>query len=194
MKNYKAAIFILSGFLFCKCQPDKKTETEEVNHEHVSATNSPMKLDIPASLKTEHQQLHQELEKLIKLPGKTGAAAKQVAEKLHGHFEKEEAYAMPPLGLLNKLAKGEVSDEMKDAIGLTDKLKAEMPQMLSEHQQIVGALNELSNAAKAENQLAAVAFVEKLKLHAQNEQELLYPAAILVGEYLKLKLNQSYAK
>jgi hypothetical protein len=28
---------------------------------------------------------------------------------------------------------------------------------------------------------------EKLKLHAQTEEEVLYPAAILIGEYLKLK-------
>jgi hypothetical protein len=32
-----------------------------------------------------------------------------------------------------------------------------------------------------------VHFAEKLKLHAKNEEEVLYPAAILVGEYLKLQ-------
>jgi hypothetical protein len=29
--------------------------------------------------------------------------------------------------------------------------------------------------------------VEKLKLHAENEEQVLYSAAILVGEYLKLQ-------
>jgi hypothetical protein len=32
-------------------------------------------------------------------------------------------------------------------------------------------------------------FAEKLMLHAKTEEEVLYPAAILVGEYLKLKLE-----
>jgi hypothetical protein len=31
-------------------------------------------------------------------------------------------------------------------------------------------------------------FAEKLALHAKTEEDVLYPAAILVGEYLKLKL------
>jgi hypothetical protein len=32
-------------------------------------------------------------------------------------------------------------------------------------------------------------FAEKLRLHARTEEGVLYPAAILVGEYLKLILN-----
>ena len=60
--------------------------------------------------------------------------------------------------------------------------------MLQEHRAIVGALEGLVKAAKAENKLEYVHFAEKLMLHAQNEEEVLYPAAILVGEYLKLKL------
>jgi len=31
---------------------------------------------------------------------------------------------------------------------------------------------------------------EKLILHAQTQEEVIYPAAILVGEYPKLKLHQ----
>jgi len=34
-----------------------------------------------------------------------------------------------------------------------------------------------------------VEFAENLKLHAKTEEEVMYPAAILVGEYLKLKLH-----
>jgi hemerythrin-like domain-containing protein len=78
---------------------------------------------------------------------------------------------------------------MRDTAGLTDKLKTEMPQMLDEHKQIVAALDNLAKAAKSENKIAAVEFTEKLKMHAQNEEEILYPAAMLVGEYLKLRLK-----
>lgn len=32
---------------------------------------------------------------------------------------------------------------------------------------------------------------EHEELHAQTEEEVLYPASILIGEYLKLKLSQN---
>ena len=53
--------------------------------------------------------------------------------------------------------------------------------MLEEHKQIVGALENLTHAAKQENKSEYIHFAEKLKLHAQTEEEVLYPAAILVG-------------
>jgi len=34
-----------------------------------------------------------------------------------------------------------------------------------------------------------VAFAEKLRLHAAIEEEVLYPAAILVGKYVKQRLG-----
>jgi hypothetical protein len=39
--------------------------------------------------------------------------------------------------------------------------------------------------------MEVVVFAEKLKLHAKNEEEVFYPAAILVGEYLKLRDQDS---
>jgi hemerythrin-like domain-containing protein len=62
--------------------------------------------------------------------------------------------------------------------------------MLKEHENIVVALDALANAARQENKLAAQQFAEKLKQHAKTEEEVLYPAAILVGDYIELKLNR----
>ena len=147
-----------------------------------------MKFKIPSSLQEEHKELHHTLEKFTQLPGKTGIAAKEVAKLLHPHFIKEEEYALPPLGLLVDLSKGKISDEMKPAIVLSDKLKQDLQQMLSEHQQIVASLEKLKKAAKEENYPDVLRFTETLKLHAQTEEQVLYPTAILIGEYLKLKL------
>ncbi len=72
---------------------------------------------------------------------------------------------------------------------MTDRLKAELPKMLEEHKTIVGTLDKLVEAAHEENQPEAAEFAEKLKLHAETEEEVTYPTAILIGEYLKLKLN-----
>jgi hemerythrin HHE cation binding domain-containing protein len=143
--------------------------------------------EIPTALKVEHEKLHVDLSAATKLPGKTGQAAKAVAKVLHEHFLSEEEFAMPPLALLVPIAEGRVTPEMRSVITLTDRLTAEMPQMLTEHKAILQALDELGRAAKAECHPEVSRFVEELTTHAQNEEQVLYPAAILVGEYLKLK-------
>ena len=145
---------------------------------------------IPASLKAEHDELHEELVRATKAGGKTGEAARAVAKVLHPHFVKEEELAMPPLGLLRTLAAGPVRPEMAKVVELTDKLKKELPTMLKEHEAIVGALDKLVEAAKGENQPQARHLAEKLKQHAKTEEEVTYPAAILVGEYVKLRLHK----
>lgn len=148
-----------------------------------------MKLRIPPSLAEEHEELHEELVRATKSGGKTGSAAKDVAKVLHPHFVKEEQLAMPPLGLLGALAADRLPQDAAKVIELTERLKRELPAMLKEHEDIVTALDALAVAAEQENQPAAAQFAQKLKQHAKTEEEVLYPAAILVGEYIKLKLN-----
>ena len=142
---------------------------------------------IPESLKMEHEELHADLVRATKAGGKTGEAAKGVAKVLHDHFVKEEEFALPPIGLLAALARGEVDKQMRDVLVMTDRLKAELPEMLREHQSVVAALKKLSAAAEEEKLPEHARFAEKLMLHAKTEEDVLYPAAILVGEYLKLK-------
>lgn len=149
-----------------------------------------MEYTIPHAMKAEHEELHIELTKAIQAGGKTADAARKVADALHAHFENEERFALPPLGLLPDLAEGKIVPEMADVLEMTETLKAEMPKMLEEHKAIVAALDQLRAAASQENKPEHVHFTEKLKLHAQNEEEVSYPTAILIGEYLKIKLGQ----
>ena len=148
-----------------------------------------MEYRIPKPLKAEHEELHEELARATKAGGNIGKAAKAVAEIMHSHFEKEEEYAMPPLGLLKPLAEGEETPEMKGVLKMTDRLKKELPEMLAGHKAIVAALEKLSEAAKEEDKPEYAHFAEKLILHAKTEEEVLYPASILIGKYLKLKLG-----
>ena len=148
-----------------------------------------MTFTIPSPLKLEHEELHAELIRATQAGGRVGEAAKEVARVLHDHFVKEEEFALPPIGLLSSLARGEVDDNMKSVFGMTDRLKAELPKMLEEHKAVVAALKNLIAAAEADNKPEHARFAEKLMLHAQTEEEVLYPAAILIGEYLKLKIK-----
>ena len=111
-----------------------------------------------------------------------------MADILHPHFEKEEEYATPPLGLLQSIVEDNLNGDIENAMIMTSKLKANLPEMVEEHKQIVNALNDLIGVAKRNNNSQVEKFAEKLILHANNEEEILYPASILIGEYLKLKL------
>lgn len=149
-----------------------------------------MRFKIPRPLQIEHDELHAKLALATKLPGETGEAARTVAKLLHPHFVREEENALPALGLLKALAEDRVTSEMEHVVALTDKLKAVLPEMLDEHKMIVRALSALVAAAKAEKQEEAVAIAEALTLHAQTEEDVLYPAAIVVGAYVREVLDR----
>lgn len=144
----------------------------------------------PETLSEEHLELHKELAGLKNAGGDIGEAAELVIELMHPHFMKEEEYAMPPLGLLKTLSTEEATPEMKAIIDITDRLKMLMPKMLEEHQQIFEGLLNLANVATKENKLEYASIAKRLIAHVKIEEEFYYPAALLVGEYLKLKLEK----
>ena len=147
-----------------------------------------MKFEIPNPMKIEHDELHADLVKATQAGGQTAEAAKAVAKVLHNHFVKEEEYALPPLGLLTALSEGKFEPGMAEVLKMTDKLEVELPTMLSEHKDIVAALEKLIEFAKAENRPDIVHFAEKLLLHAQTEEQVSYPTSLLIGRYVKSKL------
>ncbi|HEY7681834.1 MAG TPA: hemerythrin domain-containing protein [Gemmatimonadales bacterium] len=144
---------------------------------------------IPSSLRDEHRELHKELDLATRAPGRLGAAARAVATALHPHFLREEEIALPPLGLLARLSQGPPTAEMRPVLALTDALKRELPAMLKEHQTIGRALDELARVAREEGAVEYVELSEKIRAHALNEEEVLYPAAILVGEFVRSRLG-----
>ena len=148
-----------------------------------------MALKIPQPMKKEHEELHSELKKATREKGAVGEAAKAVAKVLHPHFVKEEEYAMPPLGLLTLLAEGKVPPSIKDVLVMTNKLEADLNEMLKEHKEIVAALKPLVTAAKNAKKLEYVSFADKLILHAQTEEQVFYPASLLIGKYVKSNLE-----
>jgi hypothetical protein len=91
------------------------------------------------------------------------------------------------LGLLAPLA---VGDRLEDAdvsavLAMTDSLRRELPRMLVEHTRIRAAVDALRVAAGAEQNPRVRQLADQLALHAQTEEEVLYPAAVLVGDLLR---------
>jgi hypothetical protein len=145
---------------------------------------------IPEALRSQHELMRESLARAVAEGGRTGKAAAAVADALRPHVANKEDFGLPALGLLPHLVAGRVSPVMRGVTVMTDRLKAEYEQMLASHQAIAAAVGELAAAAAAEGKAETVGFTKKLLVHLQTEEEVLYPAAILVGEYLKLKLDQ----
>ena len=144
---------------------------------------------LPTVLTMEHEAMQQELARAARAGGRTEEAALRVARVLYPHVYREEEFAIPPLLLLPRLARGDVTPDMKSILVKTNILKAELRRMLQEHVVIVEALQKLLQAATAEGHTGFARFAQKMILHAQMEEEVLYPASILVGEYVRLKLG-----
>lgn len=153
----------------------------------------PIKIQIPKSIQTEHEEIHSTLIEATKAPGRVGIAAKELAEVLHPHFVREEQIALPPLGLLAPLAAGKPLPEgvVRDALSMTDSLRSELPRMLEEHKAIRAAVEKLQLAARAEHATKYERLAEQLALHAQTEEEVLYPASVLVGDLIRAKTQKS---
>ena len=157
---------------------------------HAHAQASGAGFEVPKAMKSEHEELHADLERLTMAGGRTGEAAKGVAALMEKHFTNENAYALPPLSLLVPLSEGKFSCSMTGVLNMTDKLQAEMPTMLAEHKEIVAALQQLATAAKAESNPDGIRFAEILTAHAQGEEQVTYPTALLIGLYVKAKAAQ----
>jgi hypothetical protein len=146
-------------------------------------------LEIPRSVQLEHTAIHAALVDATRAADPVGAAARELARVLHPHFVREEEIALPPLGLLARLADGTriSGPETTAVLTMSDALKRELPHMLEEHTRIRAAVDELRRAAIAAHDTASERLTAQLALHAQNEEEVMYPAAILVGELVRAR-------
>jgi|GEM_PF-165995 len=170
-----ALLGIAVGVLVSANAQTSKTES----HEHHST------FPIPEAVRAEHAEIHDQLVAATKVQGPVGQAARRLAGVLDPHFLREEQIALPPLALLAPLSRDEFTPQMRDILVMTDALRAELPHMLEEHKAIRAATARMGAAAKAEGNAAVERLAETLKLHAQSEEQILYPAAILVGDLVR---------
>ena len=155
---------------------------------HQEASVHTTQMNIPESLRTEHAEIHADLVAATKASGEVGAAARELAAVLHPHFVREEEIALPPLALLAPLARGETTPSMRAVLPMTDSLRAELPRMLEEHVAIHAATVRLGEVARAAGNAGVATLAEKLALHARGEEELFYPAALLVGDLVRARV------
>ena len=136
---------------------------------------------IPESVTEEHEEIFSGLRSLAKTKGATGKSIRELLELLEPHFEKEDEIAMPLLGAVAAISKGETGSGLDEVIALEERLSGELPSMLAEHKVIGDRIATASKAAEEEKDRDALSLLAALGHHARIEEEVLYPAAILAG-------------
>ena len=157
---------------------------QDPHAQHHSATKVST-MQTPQSLAAEHRELHEVLARAAKEGGELGRAAERLERALKPHFKREEEIATPPLGLLQKLSQEPATSDMRAVLPMTDALERELPQMLREHEVIRAAAVQFRAAAGQAGRDEYLRFSDELAAHARQEEEILYPAAVLVGRYVK---------
>lgn len=151
--------------------------------------DKPADLKMPDSLRKRHEAFHAEFTKATKEEGKVGDAARAIEKIGTAHFAKAKD-VFPPLGLLPRLAEGKVTPEMREAVEMAEKLRAGLPQIRRDHHELIAGLKKLGEAAKVQGKTDYVRFAEKLTLHIQEEEEILYPTVLLIGDTVKQGLDK----
>lgn len=144
-----------------------------------------MKPKTPKALLNGHENLFTDMENLISVGGELGEMAQLLYEISRPHFKKEEEYALPPLSLLLALSQGHWTIESHAAIEMANTLKDKLEEMKKEHVTICEKLEDMKTLAENENNQRVKQFINDLKLHIEIEEQVLYPATILIGNYLK---------
>lgn len=175
MKPYAYILFLLS--MMSQCRPKVEQPLPPF----------PGKPEVPSSIKKEHESLLGKMNQFTLFPDSTGLYAKKLEELMVHHFKEEEDYVLPPLGLLTLITNGQLPEQTHEILLLTEKLKAQMTHLSVEHQLIKAYMDELRLAAAKDNHPGVIEFEQELHKHATIEEEILFPSAILIGEYLKLK-------
>lgn len=177
-----------AGLIAVAAQSGAQAQPGHVPGVHEHATTA---FRIPESMQAEHQEIQTALASATMKSGEVGAAARELAALLHPHFVREEQIALPPLALLAPLSRGPATPGMRAVLPLTDSLRAELPRMLEEHKAIHAATMRLLTAARANRDSDVERLAEQLALHARSEEELFYPAALLVGDVVRAQLGDA---
>jgi hypothetical protein len=126
-----------------------------------------MKWLLLEAIRTEHEELQDELERATRVGGETAAAARSVMTVLAPHMLLEAESAIPSLALLPSLARREFHRGMERILPTIDALKSELPRLLDDHERIVLALQQLLRAATREQHTGYADFARRLIHHAQ---------------------------
>lgn len=116
----------------------------------------------------------------------TGELARKLDQMLREHMVRESATVNPLLSSFVVLAQGKWPEDAVELSKRFSEAEASYEQLLSDHREILSLVNRLQAAAREEKEEEIVRFCEDLAVHAQLEEQVLYPAAVIAGRYMAL--------
>ena len=147
-------------------------------------------LQVPQSIRVQHEQIISRLASLAKRKGPVGAAAQKALVVLKGHYAKEEEFVLPPLGLLPRIAKGDISKDMEPAIAMADRTKAALAEFQNDHIQITSLMNELTEVGRKSRNEELMRLATRIAGQSLNDIEVAQPTTIFIGAYLRERLSK----
>lgn len=145
-------------------------------------------LQVPQSIRLQHEQITRRLTAYTKHEAPVGAAATKALAAVKAHYEKDEQFVLPPLALLPRIANGEVSKDMEPAIAMALRTQAAQPELEKDHIQITSLMNELIEAGNKTHNDELVRLATWIAAQSLNHIEVLIPTSIMVGNYLRQRL------
>jgi hypothetical protein len=154
-----------------------------------AALAQPSHLVVPQSIRFEHAAIIERLTKEAAKSGVSAAIAQKALVLIKAHFAKEEEFVFPPLGLLDQITAGELPNDSvrKAATDMFERARASKDSLHEDHIQITSIMNELIQAATRANEADLVEFASNVAAHNLGEIEVLQPATLMIGDYLRSK-------
>jgi hypothetical protein len=148
--------------------------------------------EIPQSQVIEHEENLAHLAALAARPGPVGDIARRAVILFKQHNAREREYILPPLTLLPYLADGTVTPDMRWALEMTDRVRADREVIFDEHARMIEILNELQFAGQQAHDTEAVDFAKGAAVDALNDSEILEPTVVMIGDVLRAKLAAAH--
>lgn len=141
-----------------------------------------VKLKVPESLREEHEVFIDGLKSRSTSKDETGVELRRLLKLLEPHVEKEDELVLPLLGALQGMAEGLPLESPSAVMRSYEKYAGQYVNMFAEHLPIRQALKRAKTAASRERHEDVVEILDALAHHSRVEEEVLYPAALLIGK------------
>ena len=109
----------------------------------------------------------------------------EITSVLRHHFSEEEKQVFPLLAALPMLAADKMPGDRMNLVSLAEQLKGQLGHLSAEHQLVKSLINQFSWSDEADSARFA-RFKLALLRHALLEEEILFPAAIVAGDRMRL--------
>jgi hypothetical protein len=140
----------------------------------------------PRALAHVHDVLLDQLSYAVSLDSRTGEIARELDGVLKEHLRREDDTMNPVMSALVDMAGGHWPS---DADRLGQRFQAAegaYTRLLGDHAKIAALIGRLNEAAREDGEEEVVRLCDDLLVHLQLEEEVLYPAAVIAGRYLRL--------